>query len=63
MHAREQGLAACCTVDAGPNVHVLCESVNTNTLVALLREIPGVAEVRAAQPGSAAVIVENPLTE
>lgn len=56
--ARARGLAACASVDAGPNVHVICEKAAAEETLRLVRSIPGVREVRAAQAGGPARIVE-----
>jgi diphosphomevalonate decarboxylase len=55
---RHGGLPACSTVDAGPNVHVLTESRNAGKVADLLREIPGVLEVRSARPGGPAYLLK-----
>jgi diphosphomevalonate decarboxylase len=52
--ARASGLPACSTVDAGPNVHVLCEAAAAEHLASLLGSLPGVQEVRSAHPGGPA---------
>jgi diphosphomevalonate decarboxylase len=58
MHAvsawRLAGLPACYTVDAGPNVHVLCLEEAAAEVAGLLRELPGVVQVLAAGPGGPA---------
>ncbi|KAF0108294.1 MAG: diphosphomevalonate decarboxylase [Anaerolineaceae bacterium] len=54
--ARAQGLAACCTVDAGPNVHVICEADAAEAAARLIADMPGVREVRRAQVGGPAHI-------
>ena len=54
-HAR--GLAACTTVDAGPNVHVICETAALEATARLIGSIPGVREVRTARVGGPARIV------
>ena len=55
MHAvrawREQGLPACYTIDAGPNVHVLCLEAHAQEVSRRLAEIYGVHEVLNAGPG------------
>jgi diphosphomevalonate decarboxylase len=55
MHAvrdwREDGLAACFTIDAGANVHVLCGGLDAALIEARLRALPGVQEVIANRPG------------
>jgi diphosphomevalonate decarboxylase len=57
--AHGNGLAACTTVDAGPNVHVICENGSSAQVERLLTGIPGVREVRTAQVGGPARIVES----
>lgn len=57
--ARAQGLPACYTVDAGPNVHVLCERTAVQETVKLVESLPGVREVRLAKAGGPARLVEN----
>jgi len=56
--ARARGLAACTTVDAGPNIHVICENAAAEETVKLIGGIPGVREVRVAQVGGPARLVE-----
>lgn len=51
---RREGIAACYTIDAGPNVHVICEQVNQEQVEAQLRQIPGVLDVLVAFPGGPA---------
>ena len=51
---RAAGLAACYTVDAGPNVHVICERADQEQVQARLRQIPGVQDVLVAYPGGPA---------
>jgi len=48
---RNRGVPVCYTIDAGPNVHVLCLSAYVDQVAGWLREIPGVEEVLVAQPG------------
>jgi diphosphomevalonate decarboxylase len=55
--ARKAGLPVCYTVDAGPNVHVICERANEEKTVALLANLPGVQEVRVAHVGGPARII------
>jgi diphosphomevalonate decarboxylase len=57
--ARAQGLPACYTVDAGPNVHVLCERSAVQETVKLVESLPGVREIRLAKAGGPARLVEN----
>lgn len=56
--ARSHGLPACTTVDAGPNVHVICEKAAAEETLRLIGGISGVREVRAAQVGGPARLVE-----
>jgi diphosphomevalonate decarboxylase len=56
---RAKGLAACTTVDAGPNVHVICEKAAAAEVIRLVGDIKGVREVKAAQVGCPARIVES----
>jgi len=51
---RLEGLQAAYTIDAGPNVHVLCPHSQIDTLTSLLREIPGVSHVLQARVGGPA---------
>ena len=58
--ARESGLPVCYTIDAGPNVHVLCPRVAFEETVNLVGSIPGVQDVLKARVGGSARLVENP---
>jgi diphosphomevalonate decarboxylase len=48
---RKAGLGAVCTLDAGPNVHVICEQSNSELVIRRLKSIPGVKEVLVCHPG------------
>jgi diphosphomevalonate decarboxylase len=48
---RAAGLSVCYTLDAGPNVHVLCPANEAESVFARLREIPDVIRVLRATPG------------
>ena len=54
---RAEGHAVCATVDAGPNVHVLCLPEEQDFLVSNLNAIPEVQEVIIARPGGNACIL------
>lgn len=54
---RNEGLTLCTTMDAGPNVHVLCLSENQKEIVARLNKLEGVKEVLQARPGPAAQLI------
>jgi diphosphomevalonate decarboxylase len=56
---REEGLPACYTVDAGPNVHVMCPESEVHIVEEKLKEISGVSDVLVARAGGAAKIVVN----
>ncbi len=62
MHAvigwRREGLSACATIDAGPNVHVLCLVQDTEEVKQRLHKIPGVRETLSARPGGPAELIE-----
>jgi diphosphomevalonate decarboxylase len=53
---RKEGLPACYTIDAGPNVHVLCPAWHSERVAQRLRELPGVLQVFTAYPGGAAYL-------
>ena len=56
---RGSGIPACYTVDAGPNVHVICPEEHAAIVEKRLREIPGVEKVLPARAGGPARIVKN----
>lgn len=56
---RMEGIPVCYTVDAGPNVHVICPATEAGNIEKRLREIKGVNNVLVAQAGGPAKIVEN----
>jgi diphosphomevalonate decarboxylase len=51
---RRGGLPTCYTVDAGPNVHILCPAGSVPEVRARLAEIPGLQQVLTASPGGPA---------
>jgi diphosphomevalonate decarboxylase len=51
---RRSGVPAFFTIDAGPNVHVLCLADQVLQIEALLRQVQGVQEVLTALPGGPA---------
>lgn len=55
---RADGLPVAYTVDAGPNVHVICPRQVREETARRLREIPGVNDVLLAHVGGAARIIE-----
>lgn len=52
------GLACAFTIDAGPNVHVMCEAEVADRVADLLAGVDGVAEVRRAMPGGPARLAD-----
>jgi diphosphomevalonate decarboxylase len=62
MHAvsqwRSAGTSACYTLDAGPNVHVICEAASAGKVAAQLGEIHGVTRVLRSGPGGAAHLLD-----
>ncbi|HEX5837124.1 MAG TPA: hypothetical protein VFY26_04785, partial [Anaerolineales bacterium] len=56
---RAEGLPACYTVDAGPNIHVICPETEAHIIDKRLRDIPGVQDVLVARAGGPAKIVKN----
>jgi diphosphomevalonate decarboxylase len=56
---RQAGLPVFYTIDAGPNVHVLCSAEQACQVTAQLSALPGVSEVLTAPPGGPARLVEE----
>lgn len=54
---RRDGLRAAYTIDAGPNVHVICPQSEMDTVASLLREVPGVSQVLSATVGGPASLL------
>lgn len=55
---RTEGLPVCYTIDAGPNVHVICTAPFAAKVKERLEDLPGVESVLTAKPGGPARIVE-----
>lgn len=51
---RTDGMEVAYTIDAGPNVHVICTQAEMNKVRLMLGEIPGVSQVLAASVGGPA---------
>ena len=56
---RADGMPVCYTVDAGPNIHILCPGTAAQAIEQRLREIRGVDKVLVARAGGPAKLVEN----
>lgn len=54
---RKTGTPAAFTIDAGPNVHVICESDSSEQVRLRLSKIPGVKDVLIAHPGGKAQLI------
>jgi diphosphomevalonate decarboxylase len=57
---RRNGLAACTTIDAGPNVHVICTAEAADEVALRLRVIPGVRQIITARVGGPAHLISHP---
>jgi diphosphomevalonate decarboxylase len=55
---REQGVAVYFTMDAGPNVHCLCEAAGAGGVEDRLHAVPGVEEVIVSGPGEGVRLVD-----
>ena len=55
---RAGGLSVCFTIDAGPNVHCICEAPAAGEIERRLRAMPGVLDVLRAEPGGPARLVD-----
>ena len=59
QHMRAETLPAWVTIDAGPQVKVLCEDGRGDEVEARLKEIQGVEDILRTRPGRGASIVED----
>lgn len=57
LELRAEGLEAYFTIDAGPQVKVLCQLGDRDAVTAALREIPGVHRVLLSHPGAGAELM------
>jgi diphosphomevalonate decarboxylase len=55
---RAEGLPAYFTIDAGPNVHLICEPPHAEAIEREARKIPGVQDVLTSSPGGPARLIE-----
>lgn len=58
---RDEGLAVYFTLDAGPNVHLICEAKDAEQVATLVRKIDEVQQVIVNAPGGAAQLIEQHL--
>ncbi len=56
---RQEGLPAAYTLDAGPNVHIICEASAADDVKRRLEDMPGVQRVLTANPGGPARLIEE----
>lgn len=59
MRWRNDGLPVYFTLDAGPNVHLICEGKDADRVVELVRALPEVQQVIANAPGGPATITND----
>ncbi len=57
----QDGLAAYFTIDAGPNVHILCHAVDAASVQSKLSGLPSVQEVLVSRPGPAPIVLADHL--
>ncbi len=60
-HWRAEGLAVYFTLDAGPNVHLICEAKDADQIASLVKEIEEVQRVIVNAPGGAAHLIAQHL--
>ncbi|MBE0410573.1 MAG: diphosphomevalonate decarboxylase [Anaerolineales bacterium] len=56
---RKEGLPVFYTIDAGPNVHVLCQASFTEKITQKLEQIPGISKVLTSHPGGPAQLLAS----
>jgi diphosphomevalonate decarboxylase len=56
---RAEGLEVYFTIDAGPNVHLICEAAQAADVVQETRKIPGVKAVLSSGPGGPARLIHQ----
>jgi diphosphomevalonate decarboxylase len=55
---RKSGLAVCSTIDAGPNVHVICPATEANNVKHELEDLSCVNSILECHPGGPAYLLE-----
>ena len=58
---REEGIPVCYTLDAGPNVHLICPAEAVDEVTYRLKNVPEVMDVLAARPGPGAHLIDQDL--
>lgn len=56
---RAEGVPVYFTIDAGPNVHLMCEAAQAKAVEIAVRKIPGVKDVLISGPGGPARLVDS----
>lgn len=56
---RKEGLPVYFTIDAGPNVHLICEAQHADQVETEVSKIPGVKQVLSSGPGGPARLIEK----
>ncbi|MAT40993.1 MAG: diphosphomevalonate decarboxylase [Anaerolineaceae bacterium] len=56
---RNENIHVCYTMDAGPNVHVICLKEDVQTVQAKLKEIPGIQDVLIANVGQGTRLITD----
>ena len=54
---REEGIPCFCTLDAGPNVHILCPSEAADEVRSRVERVPGVKDILSSGPGGKAALL------
>ena len=57
---QQDGIPVTYTLDAGPNVHLICPQESFNDVLSRLQALPGVSEVLFGGPGGPARLISNP---
>lgn len=60
---KEKALPVCYTIDAGPNVHVICEESASAQIHEQLLQIPGVLQVLKARPAGPARLCQSDVSD
>jgi diphosphomevalonate decarboxylase len=55
---RAEGLEVYFTIDAGPNVHLICEAAQAAIVAEAARKVPGVQNILSSGPGGPARLIE-----
>jgi diphosphomevalonate decarboxylase len=57
--ARQDGVAVFYTIDAGPNVHLICPRSEVERVRSMLAQVPGIAQVLVSSAGGPARLIPN----